>query len=151
MKKTLLVMVSLMVGACATTPPAELVEAREKYQEAAQGPARTLAPSELYQAQKMVNAADRAYEDTGDSLETRDWAYLAIRKTEIAESRARSAQQLACMARDKRLLLPPNCCPNSARHTMRSVSCIISRRRSMTSPSRRPPTKVSASSAMSLA
>jgi outer membrane protein OmpA-like peptidoglycan-associated protein len=52
----------------------------------------------------MVNAADRAYEDTGDSLETRDWAYLAIRKTEIAESRARAAQQLACMARDKQAL-----------------------------------------------
>ena len=76
--------------ACATTaPPSELVAARSAYHEAEEGPASANAKAELADAQKALLRAEKSFRDDGASGDTRDLAYLAIRRSEIATAVAR--------------------------------------------------------------
>ena len=82
----------LAVGsvACGTTaPPSELVDARAAYSRAAAGPAAQLDPADLHTAKESLDAAERQFADESDSPGTKDTAYIALRRTELAESRAR--------------------------------------------------------------
>jgi outer membrane protein OmpA-like peptidoglycan-associated protein len=81
-------------AACATVmPPQDLLTARATYDRASQGPAAQLDPADLHTAKETLDAAEKSFVDNGDTQETRDTAYTADRRVQIAESRARAMQQ----------------------------------------------------------
>ncbi len=83
----------VMSAGCATVaPPQDLVTARSTYERASHGPAAELDPADLHTAKTTLDSAEKSFVDNGDTQETRDVAYTAVRRTEIAESRARAMQ-----------------------------------------------------------
>lgn len=95
-----LVGVLFLIG-CASVPPQQLVDARAAYEKASHGPAARYSPAQLHAAQESLQLAEQAFEDDGDTAYTRDHAYMALRKTELAESRARMHQDQAALAASK--------------------------------------------------
>ena len=86
---------SLMLIACAgllisctATIPKELVNARQAYQKASVGPAAKLTPAELHKAQEALARAEKSFLSDPDSYQTRDLAYVAERKANLAEALA---------------------------------------------------------------
>jgi len=79
-----------LVGCGATLPPKELVDARAAYDAASKGPAAQQSPAELHVARQALDAAERSFNDDGDSQHTKDAAYVAIRKAQTADSIARA-------------------------------------------------------------
>jgi len=77
-----------LVGGCAGAPPASLVDARAAYQRASAGPAQALAPAQLHAAETYLKLAEQTYKDEGDSPNAKDRAYVAMRKSELAEVQA---------------------------------------------------------------
>jgi len=85
-----LALLAVAAAGCGTTnPPAELVDARAAYARASVGPAAQLNPADLHTAKEALDAAERQFKDEGDESGTKDTAYIALRRTELAESRAR--------------------------------------------------------------
>jgi outer membrane protein OmpA-like peptidoglycan-associated protein len=80
------------VGGCATVAPGQLVEARNAYATSSIGLAAKLTPTELYDAKKELDRADKEFLDHGDTAECRDLAYVANRKVELADVKARTEQ-----------------------------------------------------------
>jgi outer membrane protein OmpA-like peptidoglycan-associated protein len=82
--------ISVLAGAgCASTPaPRELFTARETYDRIADGPAKQLVPAKLHEAQEALTKAEQSFASEPDSQKTRDLAYIAERKAEIAEADA---------------------------------------------------------------
>jgi outer membrane protein OmpA-like peptidoglycan-associated protein len=80
----------LLATACGSSSqtPRELRDARAAYNRAQSGPAQQLKPAELHEAQVALQRAERAYEDDAESAETRDIAYVAERKAQLAEIEA---------------------------------------------------------------
>jgi outer membrane protein OmpA-like peptidoglycan-associated protein len=87
---TSLLVAPLLAGCGSTLPPKELVDARAAYQAAARGPAAQQAPAELHVAKQSLDQAERSFNDDGDSPQTKDYAYIAIRKAQLAEASARA-------------------------------------------------------------
>ncbi len=79
-----------LLGGCATVTPPQLVEAREAYNVSSNGLAAKLTPTELYDAKKVLDKANKEFEDKGDTAEVRDYSYIAKRKIELAEVKART-------------------------------------------------------------
>jgi outer membrane protein OmpA-like peptidoglycan-associated protein len=75
---------------CAAMAPAQLREARDGYARSSTGLAASLAPAELSDGKRLLDRANAEYEDRGDTLGVRDQAYLAGRKFEQADARART-------------------------------------------------------------
>ncbi|MFH1529995.1 MAG: OmpA family protein [Pseudomonadota bacterium] len=75
-------------GACATTVPQELVSAREAYWHASNSAAARVAPAELHIAQKALTHAEASFDKNPKSFQTRDLAYVAQRKAQLAEATA---------------------------------------------------------------
>jgi outer membrane protein OmpA-like peptidoglycan-associated protein len=73
-------------------PPADLTTARATYDRASHGPAAALDPADLHTAKETLDAAEKSFAENGDTEETRDEAYTADRRAQIAESRARALQ-----------------------------------------------------------
>jgi outer membrane protein OmpA-like peptidoglycan-associated protein len=71
---------------CAHNPPKELIDARAEYEKASQGEAAKYNPAELHEAKKTLDHANQLFNSDGDSDYTRDVAYIALRKVEIAEA-----------------------------------------------------------------
>lgn len=94
-KKTLTSVVFVAcVGAfaCGTTPtPKTLLEAREAYTEAAQGPAAKMTPAQLDTAKQALDSANRSFEENGDDESTLTLAYIAKRKARIAAAQGEIA------------------------------------------------------------
>jgi len=91
-----LILVSVVLGAalagCASAlPPSELVDARRAYAAAAAGPAKELVPADLLAAQQALGRAEQAFADKPDAQRTRDLAYVAERRAEIAAVRGYAA------------------------------------------------------------
>ncbi len=81
------------VLACgASMPPKDLVTARSAYERASRGPTAKLNPADLHVAKQQLDVAEKAFREDGDTQHTRDQAYLAARKTELAEVVARTRQ-----------------------------------------------------------
>lgn len=79
------------VVACASTlPPQDLLDARTAYDRASTGPAQKLNPADLHDAKKQLETAEAAFANDGDTQNTRDQAYLSVRKTELAVVVART-------------------------------------------------------------
>ena len=73
---------------CATTAPKELVNAREAYERASTGPAGQVAPAEVHVAHEALARAEESFKQDPESYQTRDLAYVAERKSQLAEATA---------------------------------------------------------------
>jgi outer membrane protein OmpA-like peptidoglycan-associated protein len=78
------------LSACATTAPAQLVDARAAYTASSSGLAAKLSPTEIYDAKKVLDKANQEFDKNGDTEECRDLAYIATRKLGLAEVKART-------------------------------------------------------------
>jgi len=74
--------------------PKELINARSAYRIASEGPAGQLAPAELHKANEALILAEESFRNDPDSYKTKDLAYAAQRKSELAGA-------LGAMAGDK--------------------------------------------------
>ena len=93
-----------LLGGCATAaPPATLVEARNAYTISSNGLANTMAPTELYDAKKALDRANSEFAAKGDTPEMRDYSYIAERKIELADVKARTAVDRKAIAEAVRL------------------------------------------------
>ncbi len=81
-----------LVGCAANIPPQDLVTARSNYERASKGPAQELDPADVHAAREQLDVAEAAFAKDGDTQATRDQAYVAARKAEFAEVRARTLQ-----------------------------------------------------------
>ncbi len=88
----------LGIGCAAALPPQDLVDARAAYTRASHGPAATANPADLNTAKQQLDVAEAAFTNEGDSQNTRDQAYVAARKTQLAEVVARTKE--AAQARE---------------------------------------------------
>ena len=76
-------------GACATVAPKELISARQEYDKASRGPAGQYAPTNLYQAKQALDRANQSFATDPDAPVTRDYAYIALRKAQLAETQGK--------------------------------------------------------------
>ena len=81
-----------IVGCAAAVPPPDLVNARTAYERASKGPAQQLDPADVDSAKQQLTVAEASFTKDGETPETRDQAYLALRRAELAEVRARTLQ-----------------------------------------------------------
>jgi outer membrane protein OmpA-like peptidoglycan-associated protein len=91
---------ALLIGAacltaCAATTPKELTDARDAYRQVSQGPAARYSPAQLHTAQQSLALAEKTFEEEGDTPATRDRAYVALRKAQLADAQARVDQNRA--------------------------------------------------------
>jgi outer membrane protein OmpA-like peptidoglycan-associated protein len=86
----LLTLVAFFAG-CASVPPKELIDARSAYRIASEGPAEQLAPAELHKANEALLLAEESFRKDPDSYKTKDLAYAAQRKSELAGARGAMA------------------------------------------------------------
>jgi outer membrane protein OmpA-like peptidoglycan-associated protein len=88
----LLGLATTFVGCATAMPPQDLVTARSTYERASHGPTAQLDPADLHAAKETLDLAEKSFADDGDTQVTRDLAYTADRRAEIAESRGRAFQ-----------------------------------------------------------
>lgn len=77
-----------LIGGCAATPPKELVNARNAYHRASNGPAGQVAPAEVHMASRALGQAELSFKENPESYRTKDLAYVAQRKAQLAEATA---------------------------------------------------------------
>jgi len=75
-----------LCAGCAHDPPKELLDARAAYEKASEGPAAKYNPAELHEAKKTLDHANQEFNSDPGSDYTRDVAYIALRKVEIADA-----------------------------------------------------------------
>ncbi len=89
-----IIFAGLLVSCSASLPPQELVSARQAYQQASTtGQTAQLVPAELHKAQTALDAAEKSFLEDPDSYRTRDLAYVADRKSKMAEALAVTAAE----------------------------------------------------------
>jgi outer membrane protein OmpA-like peptidoglycan-associated protein len=87
-KSGILILLTLGVAGCAEAlPPQDLVAARADYGRASQGTAGKLDPADLHTADVALGLAEQSFTKDGDTQGTRDLAYVADRRSQIAEAR----------------------------------------------------------------
>ena len=76
-----------LFGSCATsaTVPNALINARAAFQRARSGDAPEMAPKEMHVAYESLAKAEQAFRANPDSYQARDLAYIAERKSMMAE------------------------------------------------------------------
>jgi outer membrane protein OmpA-like peptidoglycan-associated protein len=79
---------SLSLGCGSVPPPRELQDARAAYEKAQAGKAAQLTPADLHDAKVALDNAEQAFGNDPKADRTKDLAYVAERKAELAESRA---------------------------------------------------------------
>lgn len=92
------------LGACATAAPPELVDARSTYQNLITGPAASANPVGVHEAKKSLDRAEREFQDHADAPSTRDFAYMALRKAQLAETEANIAVAVQQKAQAERTI-----------------------------------------------
>lgn len=92
MSKSLLATVAFagLMGACATTASPQLIEARNLYTASNNGLAAKLTPTELHDAWVVLANANKEFDEHGDTTLCRDYAYIALRKLQLADVKART-------------------------------------------------------------
>jgi len=82
----------MLVAACATTPvPQDLVDARSAYLKAQSGSAAQYKPDQVHEAKVALDKAEASYIDAPGDQKTKDLAYVAQRKAQLAEANAANA------------------------------------------------------------
>jgi len=74
------------IGCATAQPPQELVDARAAYLKAQQSHASDLSPASLHSAKEALDGAEKRFDNDGPSVETKDSAYIALRKSQLAET-----------------------------------------------------------------
>ena len=97
-----IIFIGLLAGCSASMPPSELVDARLAYQSASAGQAKQLVPAELHKAQVALEIAEKSFLEEPDSYRTRDLAYVADRKSKIAEALAVTSAENAATVKAKK-------------------------------------------------
>jgi outer membrane protein OmpA-like peptidoglycan-associated protein len=83
-------------AACADAiPPQDLVTARATYARVSQGPTARLDPADVHSAAESLQIAEQSFAQDGDTQKTRDMAYVADRRSKIAEARGATLQAAA--------------------------------------------------------
>jgi outer membrane protein OmpA-like peptidoglycan-associated protein len=83
-----IVLTLLTVAGCAAVVPRELADARTAYQHASSSRASDLSPAELHKAKEALVKAEESWSAEPESAQTRDLAYVAQRKAQLAEAMA---------------------------------------------------------------
>jgi len=95
-KNTIVTMSGLLamsVVGCASTPaPQDLLDARSAYQHAQTGPAVQYKPDQVHEAKVALDKAEQSFVDDPGDQKTKDLAYVAQRKAQLAEANAANAQ-----------------------------------------------------------
>lgn len=81
-----------IAGCAATVPPPELVDARAAYRHAEASQAPRLSPVQLHEAKEALDTAEKEFANESDDPRTRDLAYVALRRAELAETAAHIAE-----------------------------------------------------------
>jgi outer membrane protein OmpA-like peptidoglycan-associated protein len=81
-----------VVGCAATPAPPELLDARSAFTRAQSGPATQFKPDQVHEAKVALDKAEASYVDDPGDQSTKDLAYVARRKAELAEANAANAQ-----------------------------------------------------------
>jgi len=81
-----------LVACSSALPPQDLTTARSTYNNASLGTAPQLDPADMHAAKEQLDVAEASFAKDGDTQNTRDQAYLAVRKTQLAEVVARTRQ-----------------------------------------------------------
>jgi outer membrane protein OmpA-like peptidoglycan-associated protein len=81
-----------LIACSASLPPQDLINARDTYDRASRGPAPQLDPADMHTAKEQLDLAEASFTKDGDTQNTRDQAYVAVRRTELAEVVARTKQ-----------------------------------------------------------
>jgi len=81
---------TVLFSSCASTVPPELVQARASYAASSNGLAAKLTPAELNDAATVLARANKEFDQHGDTTTCRDYAYIAQRKVELADAKART-------------------------------------------------------------
>jgi outer membrane protein OmpA-like peptidoglycan-associated protein len=92
MKTFTLVVISMFAAACASVTPKQLGDARRQYEAALLGPAASSTPADLYEAKKALDEANDEFARNGNTPRARSLAYVAGRKVELANVKARSEE-----------------------------------------------------------
>jgi len=82
----------LAMGCASTSTPAELSDARSAYLRAEQGITPQLKPDRLHEAKVALDRTEKSYVEDPGAQKTRDLAYVAERRAELAEVQARDAK-----------------------------------------------------------
>jgi len=78
------------LSACATTPPTELLDARSAYVSSSRGLAARLTPADIEEGKALLDRANLEFDRHGDTSTCRDLAYMAQRKLDLADVKART-------------------------------------------------------------
>lgn len=97
-----IVFAGLLISCSASLPPEELVNARLAFQHASNSQAAQLVPAELHKAQTALDAAEKSFLEDPDSYRTRDLAYVADRKSKMAEALAVTTAENNATAKAKK-------------------------------------------------
>ena len=82
-------------------PPKELVDARAAFNAAQAGPAGSQDPAAVHVAKEALDRAEAKFNADGDVPETRDVAYVAIRKAQFADSAGRATVAMKAKAQSE--------------------------------------------------
>lgn len=86
-KTTFAALLCFTLTACAAAvPPQNLLDARAAYKKAESGAAGTLKQAELHVAKDSLDKAESSFAKDGADGDASDLAYIAVRKSELAES-----------------------------------------------------------------
>jgi outer membrane protein OmpA-like peptidoglycan-associated protein len=85
----------LLLGCASMPPPTELVNARAAFQQAQTGNAAQLTPVPVHDAKLALDAAEQSFQQDASSSRTRDLAYVALRKAELANAQGTIAAESA--------------------------------------------------------
>jgi outer membrane protein OmpA-like peptidoglycan-associated protein len=88
-----LVALGALSGCAASHPPQQLMDARAAYKHAIANDAQQMSPAALANAQGALQTAERAFAENGDEQRTRDLAYIAERKSDIANVDSTAAKE----------------------------------------------------------
>lgn len=89
----LLLLAAGVLAGCAATVPNELASARTAYQTVISGAASTLVPADVHTAHEALLEAEAAFKDDPKGYHTRDLAYVAQRKAELAGALSATAAE----------------------------------------------------------
>ncbi len=87
MRNTIFAILGFGLFSCASTQPsAELINARDAYSQAQSGQAGKYRPDELHKAEVALREAEQAFRNEPEEARTKDLAYIALRKAQLAEA-----------------------------------------------------------------
>jgi outer membrane protein OmpA-like peptidoglycan-associated protein len=89
---SMLLVLAAAAGCADALPPQDLVTARATYARVSRGQTAKLDPADVHSAAESLQIAEQSFSQDGDTQKTRDLAYVADRRSQIAEARGNALQ-----------------------------------------------------------